>query len=69
MTTIKLKLRPFTVPNFVIVEVPARPRQEGMQPVESTSIPLAAVSAEDLDAMCDEFRETVFKKAMKESGK
>jgi len=58
---ISLKLKPFQTPNFVIVEMPPRPRQEGMQ--EALSFPLSEVDAETLYRMCDDFRREVFRKA------
>lgn len=58
-----IKLRPFQVPDFVIAETPARPRQEGF--VGSPSWPLAEVDAETLAEMCDAFRYAVFCKAGK----
>ena len=50
-------------PNFVIAEMPPRPRQEGFQ--EAPSWPLAEVDAETLDQMWDEFRAGIFRKAGK----
>jgi len=58
-----IKLKPFLVPNFAIVETSARPREEGFQ--ESPAIPLADLSADTLAAMCDQFRQDVFAKARK----
>lgn len=55
--TIELSIKPFTVPNFVIGEVAG----EG----DGRSIALWELSPETLDAMCNEFREAVFKKAGK----
>lgn len=58
-----LKLRPFTVPNFVIVEVPPRLRQEGFR--EAPTLALAELDAGTLSGLCDQFRAAVFKKADK----
>lgn len=59
----KIKLRPFTVPNFAIqVAGPVR-RQDGFR--ESPSYPLSEVDAETLARMCDDFRAAVFAKAGK----
>jgi hypothetical protein len=59
----KIELLGFTVPNFVIQKMPARPRQEGF--VEAPKYALADVPAEDLAALCDRFRSEVFRKARK----
>ena len=49
---VKIELKPFKTPNFVIdVEE------------DGKSYPLSAVEADDLSAMCHVFRESVFKKA------
>lgn len=57
------KLAPWTVPNFVCVEMPPRPRQEGM--AESPKYAIAELGAEVLSDMCDRFRADVFAKAGK----
>lgn len=59
--TLMVKLRPFTVPNFVIQETEPGKRQDGFK--EAPSYPLSAVSPETLSAMCDEFRASVYAKA------
>lgn len=56
-----VKLRPFRVPNFVLLEIPAGQRQDGFR--ELPTIPLSAVPAEDLADLCDAFRREVFRKA------
>lgn len=58
-----IELHPFKVPNFVRQVMPPRPKQDGM--TELPAIPLSDLSAETLDAMCDEFRNAVFQKAGK----
>lgn len=65
---IELALRPFTVPNFVAVELPPRPRQEGFDP-EGGTFPLSLVDEETLAELCEIFREEVFKKAGKKDPK
>lgn len=55
-TTIEVTLKPFTVPNFVVVE--SMPGKDGL--------PLSALDSLTLDRMCSEFRIAVFKKAGKE---
>ncbi len=62
--TIEVKLKPFQVPNFVLTEAEAKPRQEGMQEVPKYS--LAELDAETLEKLCDEFVISVFKKAGKQ---
>ncbi len=59
----KIELRGFTVPNFVIQVVPPRPRQEGF--TEAPKYALAEIPAEDLASLCDDFRAAVFAKAGK----
>ena len=63
MATIETKLKPFTVPNFVLTEGKVRPRQDGMHPVPSFA--LHELEPETLASMCNEFRAAVFAKAMK----
>lgn len=60
---IRIKLKSFTVPNFVIaVGVPREP-QEGWQ--EEPKFPLSELEPEVLAEMCDDFRRAVFEKAGK----
>ena len=61
MIVTAIKLRPFTVPNYVIQEMPARPRQDGM--IEAPKYRLSELDAFTLGALCDQFRADVFKKA------
>lgn len=63
-----LKLKPFSVPNFVIAEAPTKPRQEGFVAGEN-SYPLSEVEESELSDMCDIFRLEVFKKAGKKDPK
>lgn len=67
MATIQQKLKPFTVPNFVIVESDARPRQEGFQ--ESPKYNLGAVPKDVLLEMCEEFKLAVLAKADSQAAK
>jgi hypothetical protein len=64
MSSIKIKLKPFSVPNFVAPIMPARPRQEGS--TLSNGIPIAELDAATLAEMCEEFTQGVFEKAGKE---
>jgi len=58
---IKLPLKPFTVPNFVVVNAPTT--------TDQSSHPLEMVDPETLERMCDAFRDAVFKKANKKRPK
>ena len=68
MADVKLKLRPFMVPNYVLCEMPQGMRQEGMR--EFPKFHISDLSDETLEALCKEFRNGVFaKKAVgKEAG-
>ena len=59
----KIELRPFTVPNFVIQVQTPRQREDGFY--NAPSYPLRDVDAETLAAMCAEFRAAIFAKADK----
>lgn len=61
---IKLKLQPMSVPNYVIVVMPPRERQEGI--AESPKFHLRELESEVLAELCDEFRRNVFAKAEKQ---
>ena len=63
MAGIRIKLRPFSVPNFVIATVVPRERQEGWQ--EEPKFSLEELEPETLAELCDEFRKSVFEKAGK----
>lgn len=58
-----IKLKPFNVPSFAIQEIPAGSRQEGF--TQAPSYPLSDLGADTLDALCAEFRSSVFAKAGK----
>ncbi len=62
-TTIEIKLKPFTVPNFVLVDEDRRLRQEGV--IESRNFHLSEIDECTLSKMCNDFRNEVFKKAGK----
>lgn len=62
--TLEVTLKPFTVPNFVLVEEAPVSRGEGFSPSEG--IPLSALDSLTLDRLCNQFRAEVFKKAGKE---
>ena len=60
----KIKLKPFQTPNFVIEDTPPKSRQEGF--TLSPGRPLREVDHQTLSDMCDAFRAEVFRKAVKE---
>ena len=63
MAGIRIKLKSFTVPNFVITEGVPQERQEGWQ--EEPKFHLRELEPEVLAELCDEFRKNVFAKAEK----
>ena len=62
--TIEIKLKPFTVPNFVLVEEQPKERQEGFS--EGRKYALNELDAETLEALCWKFKQEVFTKAGKQ---
>jgi hypothetical protein len=62
---IKLKVRPWLVPDYASAEAPPRSREEGFDPCR-LRFPIKELDAETLAELCDKFREEVFKKAGKE---
>lgn len=60
---IEVKLKPFRVPNFVLAEAEAKPRQAGM--TESPKYALRELDAGTLETLCEEFTRSVFEKAGK----
>ena len=60
---VTLRLRPMTVPNFVLAETPPRSREEGLR--EEPKFALADLDADVLSGLCDDFRAEVFRKAGK----
>jgi len=61
MPTIKLQIKPFRTPNFVIPAQPIGQRQDGFK--NAIGIPLADLDAETLNEMCEAFKVELFKKA------
>ena len=61
--TIQTKVKPFTVPNYVIAEMPPGKREEGFK--EAPKYHLSELEVRTLDDLCREFRREVFKKAGK----
>lgn len=64
VATHAVTLKPFTVPTYVSVDS-GRPgkRQEGFQ--EDQRFEISELSSDELDALCTDFRETVFRRAGK----
>ena len=61
---LKVKIKPFNVPNYVVTEAEPKPRQEGFS--EMPSIHLSDLDEDTLSKLCDDFTKAVFKKADKE---
>ena len=59
----KVKLKPFQVPNFILCEPTPSSRQEGMK--EGLKFALSEVDVETLEMLCEKFREDVFARAGK----
>jgi len=57
---VKVEIKPFTVPIFVMVD-----EAPGFI-LEDTGIPLSALDSSTLYKLCNDFRDEVFKKAGKE---
>lgn len=60
----KIDLQPFTTPNFARMSSKPGLRQEGF--TVTPAFPLADIPADDLAALCDQFRADVFAKAGKQ---
>lgn len=59
----EIQLQPFLVPNFARPISPVVRREEGWK--ETPAIPLSELSVDTLEALCAEFRKSVFEKAGK----
>ena len=59
-----VELVPFSVPNYVIVKMPPRSRQEGLDS-NAPKFELKDLDAEELSKMCNDFRKAIFCKAGK----
>jgi hypothetical protein len=64
---IELKLRPFPIPDGVVIDRPPGLRQDGFIP--APVLKLGELDEETLEQLCEQFREAVYKKAGKESPK
>lgn len=60
----KMKMKPFVVPNFAVMEMPPRLKQDGMR--ELPSFPIADLPLETLDKLVEELRQNIYEKAGKE---
>lgn len=64
MASLDMKIRPFPVPDSVILDQPPGQRQDGLKPLPE--VLLSYLSVETLDQLCNEFRAAVFAKAGKQ---
>lgn len=64
---IKIKLKPFRVPNFVLVDADrVGQRQDGFNPDNNgMKFELSQLDEDTLDELCEQFRADVFQKAGK----
>jgi len=59
MTSIKLKITPFTVPSEVLIQIPGSgKREDGIQ--QPFAVDLSQLDEEILAALCEEFTTSVF---------
>lgn len=64
MTSINLKITPFTIPTEVLIQIPGSgKREDGMQ--QPITIKLSELDEETLAALCEEFTTSVFTSAGK----
>ena len=63
MSEIKLKLKPFMTPNFVIIQDERIAKREDGFNSDNKSLALKDVPRETLIEMCDQFKEEVLRKA------
>ena len=64
-----VELIPFSTPNYVIGNMPPRPRQEGFNPDAVPKWHLSQLDECTLSKLCDDFRAAVFAKARKKDPK
>ena len=64
---VDLDVIPWDIPTHIYLKLPPGKKADGFRPREG--IPIEDVDAEFLSALCDEFREGVFKKVGKEDPK
>ncbi len=62
---LQIKVRPFDVPISVTIDMPPRPRQDGIKDQQDSAIPLSELDAMTLHEMCEEWTSAVFAKAGK----
>ena len=65
---IEVEQYPFGVPDAVLMKLPPSPKESGFNPT-GASILLKELDPVVLSGLCDDFRESIFKKAGKEDPK
>lgn len=63
---IVLRVRPFSLPNFVTIEVPSSEPTSRSDPPPAATMAIPDLDAETLSILCDEFRAAIFAKAKKQ---
>jgi hypothetical protein len=63
MATFSMKLKPFPIPETVIIEMPPGKREDGIKPLPT--LPLSALDEETLNTLIQEFAEAVLAAAGK----
>ena len=66
MSELKLKLRPFTTPNFVVAAPKVGQRQDGF--TKSPSFHLSELDESTLIELCDQFKADVLAKSKQDKG-
>ncbi len=61
---INVEIDPFSVPSYVVAKGAPGKREDGFK--TAPAIPLADLSPETLDQLCNDFRREVFNKAMRQ---
>jgi hypothetical protein len=61
---IEIRLKPFNIPHFVVVDGPTNPREKGLG--EGRKLSLRELDTDTLSRMCNDFRKGVFKRAGKQ---
>lgn len=65
MPNISLKIRPLTVPNFVVIDVPPGRVPKYETPSSTLSVQISELDEETLAQLCDDFKKSLFEKAGK----
>lgn len=61
--TIQMKLKPFQVPNYAVIEMPPRPKQEGVR--ELPPVPVADLAPDALRELAQQWLTELYRKAGK----